>query len=60
MEKSLNIGLFYPSSEGAYRMYADLPVFIFVEIAQPVGLQYNLYVNPSVRPLQVSENVHNS
>ena len=32
----------------------------FAEISQPVGLQYNLYVNPSVRPLQVSENVHNS
>ena len=30
------------------------------DIARPLGLYYNHYVTPSVRPLAVIENVHNS
>ena len=31
-----------------------------VEIARPAGVHYNHNVSPSVRPLAVSENAHNS
>ena len=30
------------------------------QLARPLGLHYNRYVNPFVRPLEVNENANNS
>ena len=63
--------LSYPSScaKPGTRKYFFYPVLCLIyrsvlfapwEIARPLGLHYNHYVSASVRPLPVSDNVHNS
>ena len=49
-----------PNFGGIYLKVLYTVAAISSTIARPLGLHYNHYVSPSVRPLTVSENVHYS